>query len=359
MPTLNGLGLKISTKQKIHFEMEKHDRIFGKKITDTLLRNHFYTFSESLKLHNPKYKEIRLIKPKLQEPTEHYICPLCVTSQVVLLGNILMKFEEFTIDHVPPESIGGKAKLLTCQVCNNKAGEYEAELVEKLRLHTFGDRKEGSGIKKISVKKDSNDNILHKGFIKNGEDGIPFIDFPQKAKENNPELKYILKEFGAAVQEIQITIKTPDDEKLTKALLKSAYLLCFIHWGYEFIYSEIGYKIRKVLHGEEKYPIPLPIAFVDKTKQELPIGIGIIQKPTELQSYYVTIPFIKSSDNYTAIIIIPPPTKDGWNRLEEIHEFFTKNKGVVFDYEYTFQPGEQTLPQNLNGYTETWANFKK
>ena len=338
--------------------MEKN-RIFGKQITDTLLRNHFYTFSESLKFHNPKYKEIRLNKPELKEPTEHYICPLCVASQFILLGNDFMKFEEFTIDHVPPESIGGKTKLLTCQVCNNTAGEYEAELSEKLKLHAFSDKKNGAIINRISVKKDSTDNVRHKGFMTKGEDGTILVDFPQQAKDNNPELKYILDEFGGEVKEIQITMKTPDDEKLTKALLKSAYLLCFIHWGYEFIYSEVGYKIRKVLHGEEKYPIQLPIAFVDKTKQELPIGVGIIQKPVELESYYVTIPFIKGNENYTAIIIIPPPTNKGWNRLTEIHEFFTKNIGVVLEYEYTLQPVEQTLPQNLNGYTETWANFKK
>ena len=337
--------------------MEKKDRIYGKEVTNTFLRKHFFTFTESLKLHNPKYKEIRLTKPELQEPTEHYICPLCVKSQVIVKGNILMKFEEFTIDHVPPESIGGKTKLMTCEVCNNTAGEYEAVLIEKLRLHTFGDRKEGSGIKKISVKKDLNDTTRHKGFMTVDENGIPIIDFPPQSKENNPELKYILDEFGASVQEIHVTIQTPDEDKLTKALLKSAYLLCFIYWGYEFVYSETGYNIRRVLRGEEKYPIPLPIAFVDRAKQELPIGVGIIQKPTELQSYYVTIPFIEGGSNYTAIVIIPPPTRYGWNRLIEIHEYFTKNAGV--DYEYTFNPLAQSLPQNLNGYTESWANFQK
>jgi HNH endonuclease len=339
--------------------MKKEDRIYGKGITNTVLGRHFYTFTASLKLHNPKYKEIRLTKPELQEPTEHYICPLCVEAQIVVNGNILIKFEEFTLDHVPPESIGGKTKLMTCKVCNNTAGEYEAELLEKLRFHCFGDKKEGAAIKKLSVKKDLNDTLKHKGFMTTDESGAFILDFPEHAKENNPELKYILDNFqdGGLVQEIQVTIKTPDEDKLSKALLKSAYLLCFIHWGYEFIYSEIGYKIRKVLQGQEKYPITLPVAFVAKEKQELPIGVGIILKPAELQSYYVTRPITEGNNSYTAMVIIPPPIKDGWHRLKEIHEYYNKNKGK--DYEYVLKPLVQALPHNLNGYSESWDDREK
>lgn len=339
--------------------MKKQDRVYGKEITNVVIGRHFYTFTESLKLHNPKYKEIRLNKPDLQEPTEHYICPLCVKAQVIVKDNVLIKFEEFTLDHVPPESIGGKTKLMTCEVCNKTAGEYEAALLEKLRFHSFGDGKEGASIKKLSVKKDLKDTSKHKGFMIRDESGIPLLDFPEQAKENNPELKYILDHFqvGGLVQEIQITIKTTDEDKLSKALLKSAYLLCFINWGYEFIYSDTGYKIRKVLHGEEKYPISLPVIFIDKKKVELPIGVGIIQKPIELQSYYVTIPFIEGDNSYTALILIPPPIKDGWNRLKEIQEYYNKNQGI--DFEYNLKPLEQTLPHNLNGYSESWYNREK
>lgn len=332
---------------------KNQNRIFGRDITEAVLGRHFYTFSNSLKLHNPKYKEIRLNKPELQEPTQHYICPLCVKAQVIVNGNILMKFEEFTLDHVPPESIGGKTELMTCKVCNNTAGEYEASLLEKIRLHAFGDNKEGASIKKLSVKDDLSNSSRHKGFMTKDESGTILLDFPEQAKEHNPKLKNILDQFGQSIQEIHITIKTPDEEKLTKALLKAAYLLCFIHWGYEFVYSESGYRIRRVLHGEEKYPIPLPVVFIDKEKQELPIGIGIIQKPVEIQSYYVTFSCIEGNNNYTAVVIIPTP--NGWNRLHEIHEFYTKNKNLNF--EYIFQPLPQTLPHNLNGYSESWNSF--
>ncbi|MBN8786641.1 MAG: hypothetical protein J0I84_06085 [Terrimonas sp.] len=42
---------------------------------------------------------------------------------------------EFSIDHLPPESVGGRYKVLTCKKCNNEAGYNEAEL---LKLVTFG-----------------------------------------------------------------------------------------------------------------------------------------------------------------------------------------------------------------------------
>lgn len=337
--------------------MEKQERIFGKEITNVILQKHFQTFTQSLRQHNPKYKEIRLTKPELKEPTEHYICPLCVTAQIVVFGNILRKAEEFTLDHVPPESIGGKLKLLTCKICNNTAGEYEAALIEYIRFRAFSDKKEGAMIKKLSVKKELGDSIKHKGFMSTDKEGYFVLDFPTQALENNPDLKNLLDQFGQSVQEIQITINTPDEEKLTKALLKSAYLLCFIQWGYEFVYSEVGYKIRQVLQGEEKYPIKLPVVFVDAKKQELPIGIGIIQKPTEVQSYYVTIPCADGDNNYTALILIPPPIKEEWYRLSEIHEFYIKNNGV--NHEYIFNPLQQSLPDNLNGYSENWESYKR
>ncbi|MBI2907926.1 MAG: hypothetical protein HYX92_09750 [Chloroflexi bacterium] len=54
-----------------------------------------------------------------------YICPLCMRGflPAALDENVL------TLEHVPPQALGGKRILLTCCECNNRAGrELDCEM---------------------------------------------------------------------------------------------------------------------------------------------------------------------------------------------------------------------------------------
>lgn len=65
----------------------------------------------------------------LPESGEYYACPCCLTvydHASVDIGNL-------TIEHVPPEGVGGRGLPLTCKECNNSAGrEFDSHAVTRL-----------------------------------------------------------------------------------------------------------------------------------------------------------------------------------------------------------------------------------
>lgn len=66
-----------------------------------------------------------------------YLCPLCLRSFPLAA----IASGELTIEHVPPESLGGKGLLLTCARCNHMSGtafDAAASNAERLRSHLAG-----------------------------------------------------------------------------------------------------------------------------------------------------------------------------------------------------------------------------
>src|SRR5665213_1559947 len=212
-------------------EENSTDILMGNRISNRILSRHFNAFNASLKKHNPKYQELLLNHPEAPMPEHHYICPLCVTQSIAVINGYIHVTAPFSLDHIPPKDIGGRFELLTCKICNNTAGEFEAVLKKKLGYSAYIDKKVGSTIGKIKASIKGGTGQKHKGFLKNDNDGTAFIDFPTKSKENNPDLKFMLDEFGKRDFEIEIEIPVPDEDKLARALLKSADLICFLHWG--------------------------------------------------------------------------------------------------------------------------------
>ncbi len=87
----------------------------------------------------------------------------------------------------------------------------------------------------------------------------------------------------------------------------------------------------------------------------IPLGVGIIEKPVELQSYYVNIPVKKNDTSYIATMQIPISTNEGWRKLKDIHSFLTNNR----QKKVTFHPLNMSLPNIINGYTQNRNSFKK
>ena len=69
----------------------------------------------------------------LTTPEDWYLCPLCLD---VLLTVDEFETGELTVEHVPPEALGGRDLVLTCKACNNHAGsnfDGQAHRQERLR----------------------------------------------------------------------------------------------------------------------------------------------------------------------------------------------------------------------------------
>jgi hypothetical protein len=246
---------------------------------------------------------------------------------------------EFSLDHLPPESVGGKYKVITCKQCNNNAGSYEAELIKLLDFGTIPGKHDSLFPKaKIGVK--SSIERFDVSISKYGNSMN--LDFHPAARKFNPKLIDFIKDLhNGKLSELTVTGPFPDEEKISKALLKSAYLMGFVWWGYNFVFSQSAQKIRQVLEGKLEYPTRVPTVWVDSHKHNLQKGVGVFTKPIGIDCYYASMEMKSSSNNCTAMVVLPNLTMKGWDKLHELGAFLKANpKGYPFEF--------MTLPRNIS-----------
>ena len=135
-------------------------------------------------------------------------------------------------------------------------------------------------------------------------------------------------------------------------------MICFINWGYDFLFSSNGELIRKVLNDDEEYPTQFLSFWFDESNLskeiQLPLGLCIIEKPVELQTYVVNVPLELKGYSSIASVLIPYPGKSGWEKLKQILEYQKKKSQI----EVTFKQVIATLPNNVfDGYSKTWNKF--
>jgi hypothetical protein len=327
-------------------------------IPKTILTDHLRYFGPSL-LYLPKKYQNLVFKEGAEIPIHlPYICPLCLQKYIVLVGRDLNVNGEFSIDHIPPQSVGGTLEIITCKKCNNDAGGlYEAELLKKMNYEASRNNHPDAEIKTFFKAEGMPGNYT--SFAKRNEDGEIILDFSDKLKKDAPFLKdWLENKSKTDAWEVKLTITRPDDKKILKAILKSAYLICFINWGYDFIFSLNGELIRDVLSGNKEYPMNFISLWLDESNLpndiQLPLGLCIIEKPIELRTFAVNIPLKLNGYSSVATVLIPYPGEAGWNKLKEINNFQT-NKPTI---QISFSRVTASLPNNIfDGYPRTWSDF--
>lgn len=329
----------------------------SKEITPRLLVEHFLYFKNSLFNYADKYE--KLIGEQAKSFHFAYLCPLCLKNYIVHKKGSLQINSNFNLDHVPPESVGGQQTIITCERCNNTAGtQFEFELIVKMNYEASRNGLSDALIEANFETSGLTKNL--KSFLTKDEHGNTILDFPTKAKTNNPFLKNWLDNTSRTNDwEIKLTITRPDDKKVLKAILKAAYLICFINWGYDFAFSSNAELIRKVLYENEEYPLSFISFWFDENnlpkEVKLPFGLCRIEKPIELKTFIVNVPLMYKNYSSTASIIVPFAGEDGWKRLKELNEL-DKSK---LPSEITFQQEIVSLTSNIiDGYSRT-MNFLK
>lgn len=321
--------------------------IFPNNISESIWRSHFRTYSHTLFEYFENYSPILSLEIKILSTNSLYICPLCTKTYFAESSQGIIGNSEFSLDHLPPKSVGGKFKIITCKKCNNKSGEYEAELVKLLDFGTEPDKKYKSILPKMTVmNKETGEEFFASVQV---NDGKPDIKFNEEAKKYDSRLKKFLEELNSGkIKKLQLNAPFPDLKKIQKALLKSAYLTCFTWWGYEFVYSKNGEMIRKVLNDELEYPTRVPTIWRETKKIDLPLGVAIISKDKIRQSFLVSLELVGSRGNFVAAIMIPNPTPDGWSKLFKL-DIYAKGKTLT-EFEGL------SIPRTIirNGYTIAW-----
>ena len=249
-----------------------------------------------------------------------YICPLCVSNGFAILEeDKTVATASFTKDHFPPESAGGNNTILVCERCNSEAGsDYDYVLKDYLEHKSFEYKHPGSSLPMKAAISSIKGN--YNGTLEMDENGKGIIDFYRN--RNTVFLnEWIEQSKESRDFKIEMTVYRPEDDKIAKALLKTAYLYAFAFWGYSFVYSENGELIRRVLRGEIEYPVKAVSSFhFENSSIPFPPGLCFIQKPVEWQGYAVNIPLTLKETGFHAvhIVLIPLPHENGWAKLEAV-----------------------------------------
>ena len=292
-------------------------------LTKQILDDHFWYFRASLLAFSSRYLPMVFRTPETIEQHVAYICPLCLDNYILLISTGVFATCEFSLDHFPPKSVGGRSKILTCKKCNNEAGAlYESELQKKMEYAAMNVNTQGSY-------KDTSTQITgivgnYTSLFKKIEEGKFFLDFPEKLKKKAPFLKeWIDSGSKSRDWELKLKINWPNDKKVAKSLLKAAYLICFVHWGYDFAFHSNASNLLNLLNDNDKDPINLIPFWIDDlgAKETIPLGLCIIEHPVEMKSIVVNIQL--QIENYLTVasVIIPFANDDGWKKIEATLKF--------------------------------------
>lgn len=184
--------------------------------------------------------------------SETYICPVCLEqfprhSLYKIVDNVL------TLEDVPQKALGGSPCLLTCYTCNNFSGvKFDHHLVTALKQ---SDQKRFLPKTRTPVEVEYSNHRVQ-GEVNVLEDGT--LQMFHATKGNNPKL--LTPYIESVKPNLAITVnfkqKTADRKQLSIALLKTAYLLAFRHYGYTLILDPVFDSVRKQLQNpdQELYP---------------------------------------------------------------------------------------------------------
>ncbi len=327
-------------------------------ITPDIMQIHFAHFFHSLQGFPDKYLPL-IFRPDGPVP-EHlaYLCPLCLTNCFMIAETGIHYSSDFSLDHFPPESAGGRLKVLVCKKCNNESGyKYDFSLKEKMDSMSFNKKVPSSNIKIKSEFSDIQGRYHSEMSIR--DDGETEISFKPNPDKVIPPLDAWIEDSKDRFDwKADLTIKIPSDEKVAKAILKVAYLYCFINWGYEFIFSDQGELLRETLNDNAKYPVNIPSFWLDHEVKshgdtKIPRGLCFIQTPKAWQAFVVNVPLLNKQTGYSCVatVFIPNPTPNALDNLKNIQQLLDSSMEPTV----TFVPLKNYLQEKIfPPYTKTW-----
>jgi hypothetical protein len=250
-----------------------------------------------------------------------YICPICTKEFIYIQNNAAFGSCEFSCDHFPPKNVKGSTQALVCKKCNNKAGhEFDYVTKDFLLERAMGMRIPGTVVAtKVQIKDVKG--WYHSEMTVNEKGDIEFSFLPDKNKKAVPLQEFLQTRLHTNDWTADITIPRTNTIKAEKAFIKSAYLTCFDHFGYEFIYTETALHLRNAMEGKETYPYKnIPAFLFDKPEQVqlIPGTICRITNPEDWNVFAVNIPMADENYSCLATVLIPGP--NDWNHLSTLNE---------------------------------------
>ena len=156
-------------------------------------------------------------------------CPLCWKET---------EFENLTVEHIVPGSIGGSQTTLTCRSCNNTHGsKLDSQLSE---FHKVMNGFSGNGMIRATLIT-AEERLA--GSIQHSAEKTEFI-VSVKATDPKQFASSLAKAKAGVIEPMKFSFPVCDLFKLKKAFLRIAYLSAFKTIGYSFVKTEHMQKYR-------------------------------------------------------------------------------------------------------------------
>ncbi len=237
------------------------------------------------------------------EDGKSYICPIC-TNQFSEADLNADSSNMLTLEDSPPDSLGGKKIALTCKACNSACGHdldfHIQERMLELDAKEFlpnSTQKGKTTIDGVTVNSEVR--------VKDNKIEVVFTD-----KNNNPEKtkEYLKKVIPNEMVTVEPKPSRVDSEKFQIALLKSAYVLAFAKFGYNFILNPCFNIVRKQLKNPDKLIYPEGFWTYQPFKKEHEGVHFILDKGYE--SIFVIMPLTTKSTTRRFGVVLPLPGTD-------------------------------------------------
>lgn len=233
-----------------------------------------------------------------------YKCPLCLKTYEE--KSITGSSPILTLEHIPPKSLKGSPKILTCKTCNNTFGlSTDKDLLDKIDKGPFLNMLDNSSIKSEFIV----DNFKIKGEIKH-KSGNDFL-FKFNDKSSAYQINYIENHITKPSGKLKISFILPNKFSSNRALLRIAYLEMFVRFGYHFVCDKNSTYLREVINDPNS---KTPIHVINDNLTADHAGLNLIIEPKQFQNFLFVIPLSHENRTNYIGVIIPKSGIDGWNK---------------------------------------------
>lgn len=262
----------------------------------------FNKFSKNLNLVRPYFKAFRELA---NEYNDIIFCPLCgdiLTREYLSAGG---NPNALTIEHLPPESIGGKPKILLCKICNNRTGSVlDKKLLDHYNLKSFNKGNGGSYINAKGTISDGNTKVRSSFKILKDAGKTYFIPIIQD------DYRAAILETIKGPISLEIEGFIPSEHFVQIAILKIGYLLAYEKLGNTFLLIGALQNIRDQIANPGKKILPCCGVI---RPYDLANGIYAIYEPVDLKGLLVVF---ELKGEKLGVLLPPPYVEDKLFYLE-------------------------------------------
>lgn len=240
--------------------------------------------------------------------------------------NVIHETAQFTEDHFPPQSVGGRQKALVCKDCNSNLGSAIDSSLKTVGQWNLFLQQEGKV--KIGMQFEGLAHSYNLDATWNDNGDLLLTDLNTGnyfASELAKTALYIKK---TEPFKFRLRMLLPSEKLVRLAILKAAFLQFFTVMGYEFAYSEVAGHIRRVLFRTEEHVLSDEGVLYDIQQNNLPAGCYLVTTNDSCKFFLVSMN-IQRQPNESPLnhfVIIPTMQADEWNTQRGIVDILSADE---------------------------------